>query len=180
MGSPGGTLGSGDRLGQNREGQRLLSPSDCCCSGRWLTWRTAQGLRRHRWAPPLPTQRPLPLSLCPAPLWTRPKSRSPLLPRHLPTCPEFLPQQCLSIPPWLRAGPGTQSRAGSFRVKPTLPTRQSQLDADCVISPDELPRESASRDRRKAGGYQGLREQGEELVVSRAESQLGRMRELWR
>ena len=99
------------------------------------------------------------------------------------TCPPAL-SSCLNSafpsPPWLRAGPGTQSRAGSFRVKPTLPTRQSQLDADCVISPDELPRESASRDRRKAGGYQGLREQGEELVVSRAESQLGRMRELWR
>ena len=49
-----------------------------------------------------------------------------------------------------------------------------------MISPDELPKESASRDRREAGGYQGLREQGEELVVSRAESQLGRMRALWR
>ena len=58
------------------------------------------------------------------------------------TCPPAL-SPCLNGPspssPWLQAGPGTQSRAGSFHVKPTLPTCQSRLDTYSVISLDEFP-----------------------------------------
>lgn len=85
-GVPWGHLG----LGQNQQGQKLLFPSGCCCSGRRLTWRSTRGggVRRRRWAPCPPDAPALvPLSCPPLGPAQVQVPTSPQTPAHLPCTP---------------------------------------------------------------------------------------------